>query len=317
MSLDAISRLIQQRQAQSATSAAQPAAQAPSAAQPIPLAQTPSLPTHDVWSGPIGRPRLVPIQELLGHGSAPAAPAPVAPAAPSAHAGVQTEPGVSAATARAIASVPGQAWAGKLASNGNREAAILMPQGFDPSKPTEVIFYFHGHDNTIAGVLTNKDFGLGGTMTEMAKTRNLVFVVPQGPPSERDSTWMNAKNKESLGQFQQDIFARIEKMAPGTQIQSVTLKGHSAGGLPLLNGATAGGIRADKVDFLDASYGYWASETYNQLKKHGQHPPMSVTYIPGTKTEADASRLKGAAGVSLKRATVGHSAVPKTYLANG
>lgn len=315
MSLDAISRLIQQRQAQSsATPSAQPAPQVPSGPQPIPLAQAPSLPTHDVWSGPTGRPRLVPMQELLGHSDAPPAPTPVV--ASPARSGVQTEPGVSAATAKAIASVPGQAWAGKLASNGHREAAILMPQGFDPSKPTEVIFYFHGHGNTISGVLTNKDFGLGDKMSEMAKTRNLVFVVPQGPPAERDSTWMNPKNKESLSQFQQDIFTQIAKMAPGTPIQSVTLKGHSAGGLPLLNGATAGGIRADKVDFLDASYGYWASETYNQLKKHGQHPPLSVTFIPGTKTEEDASRLKGAAGVTLKRASVGHSAVPRTYLAN-
>ena len=271
-------------------------------AQTLPTAPQQNLFQDQYQSLFPGVPRLVPMQTLLPLYAPP-------------QTGIQTEPGVSAATTKALESVPGTAWAGKFDSNGKRETAILMPQPFDTSKPTEVVFFFHGHNGTIANALTNPSTGFAGTIQDMARSRNIIMVIPQGPPKERDSTWMNPKFKESLAQFQQDTFAQIEKMAPGVQISQVTLKGHSAGGLPLVNGATAGGIRADRVDFLDASYGYWASESWGQLKKHGLHPQMNVIYIPGTGTEADAKRLKSVAGVSLQTSKVGHGQVPKTFLA--
>ena len=117
-------------------------------------------------------------------------------------------------------------------------------------------------------------------------------------------------------QNHQAAFARIQALAPGTRVAEVTLKGHSAGGLPLLNGATAGGIRADRVDFLDASYGYWASETHRQLAKHGLHPPMTVIYRPGTSTETDALRLKGLKDVRLQADGTAHGLIPKQHFAD-
>lgn len=234
--------------------------------------------------------------------------------------GVQTDPGVSAATRSALESIPGSSWAGKLASNGKREAAIILPKGFDASKPAEVVYYFHGHNGKIASSLTDPQKGLAGSLAELAQKRNIILVIPQGPPKELDYSWMNPANKESLLSFQQDTLAKIQQMAPGVQIASVTLKGHSAGGLPLLNGlseaAKKGGLRVDRVDFLDASYGNWASASWQKLKQLNPQAAMNVVYIPGTKTQSDALSLKNKAGVSLQISKVDHGQVPKTFFAD-
>ncbi|PKL78727.1 MAG: hypothetical protein CVV27_02870, partial [Candidatus Melainabacteria bacterium HGW-Melainabacteria-1] len=198
--------------------------------------------------------------------------------------------------------------------------AMLLPHPYDPSKPTEVIFYFHGHNGSIANSLNPAKTGLSDVIQQLAQARsqagghNVAIVLPQGPVKARDYTWMNAKNGESLATFQAEALERLLQLAPGLQIGKVTLKGHSAGGLPLLNGATAGGIRADRVDFLDASYGSWASGSWNQFKKHGLAPEFNLVYLPGTSTQADALRLKGKAGVNLLTTSVSHGQVPKAFL---
>lgn len=237
--------------------------------------------------------------------------------------GVVVEPGVSDKTRAALSSVPGTAWAGRSAANGGRELAILIPESFNPDKPVEVMFYFHGHGGTISNVLTNPDKGLAENIKALSKERNLIVVMPQGPAKERDFTWMNPKNKESLADLQQEVWTQLAQMQPGLnpvnqpeQIQKVVLAGHSAGGLALMNGlsGTQSTVRADRVDFLDASYGSWASEAHSRLKKRGLPVEMRVVYLPGTQTEADALGLKNTAGVSLVRGAGGHGAVPRRYL---
>ncbi len=239
------------------------------------------------------------------------------------HQGVVVEPGVSDKTRTALSSVPGTAWAGRSAANGGRELAILIPESFNPEKPAEVMFYFHGHGGTISNGLTNPDKGLAENIKALSKERNLIVVMPQGPAKERDFTWMNPKNKESLADLQQEVWAQLSQMQPGLnpvnkpeQIQKVVLAGHSAGGLALMNGlgGTQSTVRADRVDFLDASYGSWASEAHSRLKKRGLPVEMRVVYLPGTQTESDALRLKNTAGVTLERGTGGHGAVPRRYL---
>lgn len=299
MPLETVSQLMRQLFSQGPTmlptSAPAPTpAPAPAPARPV---APPPPPPSDRLRIEASAPRLQPMQVLLGHPG-----------------GVERGPGAKDATVKALETIPGKAWAGTLDGNGGREAAILMPQPFDASKPAEVIFYFHGHHGTIADSLSDGQKGMSAAIQELAKTRNVVLVLPQGPSKERDYTWMNAQAKESLSSFQAAALARIDQMAPGAQITRVTLKGHSAGGLPLLNGAAEAGVRADRIDFLDASYGSWASGTWAKLKNRLPPPALNVVYIPGTGTEADAKRLKGVAGVKLSTSNVDHGRVPKTFL---
>lgn len=232
--------------------------------------------------------------------------------------GLQAEPGVSASTQTALNTVPGSKWAGFLNGNGSRETAIILPKGFDASKPAEVIFYFHGHHGTIANTLTDPKKGMNQAIQELATRKNAIVVIPQGPPKEHDFKWFNPLNKESLVDFQKDALEQIQQMAPGVQLASITLKGHSAGGLALMNSLTdsakKGGLQVDRVDVLDGSYGYWASSAWQGLKKLNPDAQMNVLYIPNSKTEADALRLKNIKQVKLQSVLLGHGDFPKTFI---
>jgi len=224
------------------------------------------------------------------------------------------EPGVSASAVKAVEQIPGRNWIGKLASNGNREVAILVPQGVDTTKPVEIIYYFHGHNGKISESLTNKNYGLKDQIQKMVKQqRNIIVVVPQGPPKKLDYTWMNGKNKEDMAQFQTDTL-QILKQQLGREsiVGSVTVKGHSAGGRPIMNAAGEGKLKADRIDFLDASYGTWATRTYKNYVAKNPSVSMNLYYIPGSQTSVDALSLKKKSGVTLQPVHVSHSAVPKT-----
>lgn len=224
---------------------------------------------------------------------------------------VLAQPGVKADTLDAVKAIPGRHWLGKLPSNGQREVAIMVPQGTDLSKPVELVYYFHGHHGTIAKGLADPAKGFAA---ELQSGGNRVFVIPQGPPKERDYTWMNPKNNENMADFQAASEKLLrETLAPGLQIDKVTLKGHSAGGRALMNGANSG-MKADRMDFLDASYGSWATSAYQAQRKTNPQLDMRVVYIPGTQTAADALKLKHKPGITLHTSAVGHGSVPKHFL---
>lgn len=223
------------------------------------------------------------------------------------------EPGVSAESIKAIKQIPGKQWLGKLASNGNREAAVIIPEGVDYNKPFEIIYHFHGHNGTIGKSLTDANYGLKDQIKNMAKDRNIIIVVPQGPPKALDYTWMNGKNKEDMQQFENDTLNIIKTLDPRVKISSVTVKGHSAGGRPIMNSALEGKLTADRIDFLDSSYGNWASQTYNSFIKKNPDAKFNVIYIPGSQTQPNALSLQGKKGVSFIKSKVDHSSVPKQY----
>jgi hypothetical protein len=224
------------------------------------------------------------------------------------------EPGTAIENINALKQFPGKQWLGKLASNGNREAAVIIPEGVDYNKPFEVIYYFHGHDGKISRSLTDGNYGLKEDIKNMAKERNIIVVVPQGPAKPQSDTWMNGKNNEDMQQFEQDTLNIIkERLDPRVQIGSITVKGHSAGGQPIKNAANEGKLTANRVDFLDASYGTWATQAYNNLIIKNPETKFNLFYIPGSQTQADALSLRGKKGVTLTKANVDHSSVPKTF----
>ncbi|PIQ27914.1 hypothetical protein COW36_08865 [bacterium (Candidatus Blackallbacteria) CG17_big_fil_post_rev_8_21_14_2_50_48_46] len=227
---------------------------------------------------------------------------------------IQAEAEVRPESYQALQTLPGKHWLGKMPANGNREVAVMIPQGTDLSRPVELVYFFHGHNGTIAKSLADPQKGLGSEITHMAQEgRNRVWVIPQGPPKERDFSWMNPLNKESMTEFQTQTLAELQQLAPGLIIGQTTVKGHSAGGLPLMNGA-AHGMQADRIEFLDASYGSWASETWRKQKQTNPALEMRVVYIPGTSTEANALSLRSQKGVKLIISKVSHGAVPKTHI---
>ena len=238
------------------------------------------------------------------------------------------EPGVSAKTADAVKQIPGQNWAGKMASNGNREVAVMVPQGVDVTKPVEIIYYFHGNYGTIAGNLAdpaakdvNYPVGLKDPIKQMAKDkRNFILVMPQGPANEYDYTWMNGDYKEDLSKFQDESLKVIkDKLKINPTIESVTIKVHSAGGRVAMNAANDGKLKADRIDFYDASYGKWATSVYQNYISANPDSKFNIYYVPGRETQTDALSLKNKPGINIipvnKSADfTGHMAVPSACL---
>lgn len=272
-----------------------------------PIQPAPLQPAPDHWQSEIAQSKtLVAPWQLFSNDA-------VSPTIPH----TQIEDGVTPATQKALNTLPGTHWAGKLASNGNREVAIVVPPGIDRTKPIEVVYYFHGHGGIVGNSLSDPKRGIVDGMNALAKQgKNVVFVVPQGPSVKMSYTWMHPKHNENMATFQQETLDLIRtKLGVATPIEKVTVKGHSAGGQPIMNAANAGTLSANRIDYLDASYGSWASQTYKNFVKTHPGTEFNLVYIPGTATASDASKLKNLAGVTLLKSGVGHGDVPHAFFA--
>lgn len=224
------------------------------------------------------------------------------------------ENGVSLENINAIKKFEGKTWLGKLPSNSNRDVAVIIPKGVDYSKPFEIMYYFHGHNGKLDKILTDPNKGLEKNIKDMPKDKNVIIVIPQGPPKDKDYTWMNNKNGEDMSKFQDETINVVKnKLGINPYISSITVQGHSAGGRPIMNAANQGTLRADKINLLDSSYGTWASQTYNSYKKVNPDVKFNIVYIPGTQTQSDALNLQGKQGVTLYKSRVDHGSVPKAF----
>lgn len=224
------------------------------------------------------------------------------------------EKGVSSENINAIKKFEGKTWIGKLPSNSNRDVAVIIPKGVDYSKPFEIMYYFHGHNGKLDKILADPNKGLEKNIKDMPQNKNVIIVIPQGPPKDKDYTWMNNKNGEDMSKFQSETINVIKnKLGINPFISSITVQGHSAGGRPIMNAALQGTLKADKIDLLDSSYGTWASQTYDSYKKINPNVKLNVVYIPGTQTQSDALSLQGKQGVTLYKSKVDHGSVPKTF----
>lgn len=223
------------------------------------------------------------------------------------------EEGVSAKTQSTLAQLGGTSWAGKLASNGGREVAINIPKNFDPSKPTEVIYHFHGHGGTIDNVLIGSS-GLKDKIEATSKNKNIIVVIPQGPSTQQDHDWMKGSKGEDMNKFENDTLNIIKnKLSPNIKIESISVEGHSAGGLPIANAAKEGKLHANKITLMDSSYGDWASSAYDNISKQSPNTKFNIIYIPNSQTEPDALKLSGKPNVTMIKANVNHGSVPKTF----
>jgi hypothetical protein len=224
------------------------------------------------------------------------------------------EGNISNSTIQAVKNIPGDFWIGKLVSNGNREVAIIVPSNIDKTKPVEIMYYFHGHNGTIEKALSTNGNGFSKELEDLARIKNMVIVIPQGPPKQISSTWMMPSSNEDMEKFQDDTINILKTKLANVNISKISVYGHSAGGQPIMNAAVSGKLRADKITFLDASYGNWASKTYNSFIKINPNVIFNVIYIPGTSTEKDLKNLIGKQGVKVYTSHYNHSLVPKKFI---
>ncbi|GIW21980.1 MAG: hypothetical protein KatS3mg068_0987 [Candidatus Sericytochromatia bacterium] len=225
------------------------------------------------------------------------------------------EGNISSKTIQAVKNIPGDFWIGKLRSNGNREVAIIVPNNIDKNKPVEILYYFHGHNGTIDKALSNNGNGFSEELKEIAQRKNLVIVIPQGPPKQISYTWMRTSNGEDIEQFQNETINIIKtKLTNNINISKISVYGHSAGGQPIMNATLSNKLKADKITFLDASYGTWASKTYHYFIKQNPNVIFNIVYIPGTSTEKDVKNLQGKKGVITYISKYNHGLVPKKFI---
>jgi hypothetical protein len=211
---------------------------------------------------------------------------------------------VQPATASALDSFNGVAWAGLAKANGKRDTTVLVPKGTDLSKPVEVIVHFHGNGGSAAG--STKEFAR--LIEKMpSKGRNVIFVIPTTPANK--ATWMSPAKGESLTKLQDEAVAKISEMT-GRQIEvgSYTVQGFSGGGLPIATAARADDLRANHINLFDSSYGEWADDTVKAMA-----PGTTVNLFYTEHNRERASRLKGKPGVTVEASTTNHGGTPGTY----
>jgi len=179
---------------------------------------------------------------------------------------------------------PGHSFIGKFEGNGGRDSLIYTPKDFDPNLPAEIMYFYHGTGCHIVKPPTNKDFKIGqitrgskdepcvGTRAinqvlgamERAHTidKNVILVYPlsNGPRNHNkyDMQWMHGE-KESFQTLHREVLSHIQKdMKIRSEISTISVKGHSAGGIPLVNIMKSlksdDTAMPDKIVFLDASY---------------------------------------------------------------
>jgi hypothetical protein len=239
---------------------------------------------------------------------------------------------------RVLAGYPGHYIITRMKGNGNRWVAIYIPKNFDPDKQSEIVYHFHGtHSHLIDVPLPHLDGGgrrynskKAGTISvgsnrfdqairtvEMqvkSGKRNAILVYPlssgQRSGGNRiarengyDHEWMKSGNNsgDDMGKLHREALRAIQNgmgISPGGN-PSITISGHSAGGIALAN-ILESGFHADKVKFLDASYGNWAQKAHNAIKKQGQKTELEIYARPGAKTDnAETQSIKNGENVTL------------------
>lgn len=245
----------------------------------------------------------------------------------------------------------GTTWAGPLSGNGNRPVAIYVPKGFDPSKPVEIVYHFHGMHGQIIDIKrpklegTNDDYKRTregtisdahnridqalGRIEKQAPTRNAILVYPlsagqratdHSSPAWKngyDGEWMKTGNDtgDDMERLHQETIAQLSSMKIKINKPSVTLSGHSAGGQVLRN-ITEGHFRADTIKFLDASYGSQAPDTYRAAMKKNPNTKFEVYVHSGSKhtDSADTQRIEHANNVLYHRSQIKHEVFNENFI---
>jgi len=140
--------------------------------------------------------------------------------------------------------------------------ALFIPKGFKSGERTDLLVYFHGHNNSVANSLD--EFSLRQQIA--ASGRNLILIFPEGPKNAADSGSGRIEKPNGIKNLVNEALASLksEKKVPQTTtLGSVTLAGHSGAYKAISFAIETGGLGAyiGEVILLDATYG--RLEAYN------------------------------------------------------
>lgn len=231
---------------------------------------------------------------------------------------------------------PGFKWIGKLSGNGGREVLIYVPVDTNPLLPMEVIYHFHGTHSQLINekqpelLDTNQGYKSGvGKFTvganrlrqvmrtahriPKASDRNIVVVYPlsagargrkNGIPYKNgyDAQWMHTKKtkgKDDMQRLHDEVLEIMnEHVVAGPKIEKITLKGHSAGGLTIMNAAVSG-FPADRIDYLDATYPGWTNPGCEAAIRNNPDVEINAFVRPSTDTDRPARNIESFKNVRI------------------
>ncbi len=142
------------------------------------------------------------------------------------------------------------------AGNGGQPVVVLIPPGFDPTKPARVHTHYHGNNASAVDPVG----GPSGANARMAavQTRDpqTVFVLPVcANPQKKVPLWYDVSWSNASSQTQTTSDAL--KAAGITNVGKRIVSAHSRGGSALANiiNKDPAGLKADRLELHDSLYG--------------------------------------------------------------
>ena len=149
-------------------------------------------------------------------------------------------------------------WADKTYND--PRALLHIPRGFDPSRPSVMVLFFHGHGATLARDVVARQ-RLPAQISESG--RNAILVAPQFAVDARDSSAGNFWKEGGTRRFLDEVAQQLAKLQGDPQSAEVfanmpvVVVGYSGGYVPAAWTLANGGIekRIKGVVLLDGLYG--------------------------------------------------------------
>lgn len=133
--------------------------------------------------------------------------------------------------------------------------AVFIPTGWRDTAAPDLVFYFHGHGNTVRQSL--EEAGLREQV--VASGKNVILVFPQGPSKAGDSGCGKLEDPDGFKKLTQEVMDRLhaDGKTAATAPGRVILSGHSGAYKVIGKGLQHGGLEdhISEVFLLDASYG--------------------------------------------------------------
>jgi hypothetical protein len=164
------------------------------------------------------------------------------------------------------------------AANGNREVDVHAPQGFDPSKPYEVLVYNRGIKGDNAKSLDGQF--VGQMMRELNQGgRNVLLVLPKSPTNTE--RWF--AGKEDLGKLVPEALQqfRAQTGMPLGEPTGKILMAHSGGGASVRNALQKPNPpHFDQILLADSTYGTWAGDALAAMRNQPRTQLAAVVSDP-------------------------------------
>lgn len=132
--------------------------------------------------------------------------------------------------------------------------ALFIPTGYTPGDTIDLLFYTHGHRNSVAAAL--EKFRIREQV--VASHKNVILVFPEGPKDAPDSGLGKLEDPDGLKNLAAEVLETLknEGKIPHTNLGRVVLSGHSGAYKGIAMSLKQGGLddHISEVYLLDASY---------------------------------------------------------------